>query len=117
MTAWCSFSYRHVSSKDKPIKNADEAAVNSAALRLQSDMQEAVGATNLGNAVLTQQFLAKASKKDAVDGLDGSVFSSSLARVGGLKAFADQLKKDCCAHVDIGFVCKCNRLRCFLSDF
>ena len=69
-------------------------------------MHEACGATNLGNAASTQQFLAKASKQDAVDGADGGVFSSSLARVGGIRAFADTLSKDRRAVAEVGFACK-----------
>ena len=47
--------------EDKVVKNPDEAAINSANLRLQSNMDEACGATNLQSASEMQRFLAKGS--------------------------------------------------------
>ena len=78
--------------QDKPVKNADESTINSAVLRLQSNMNEAVGATNLQSSKATQQFMAKTSKKDE-EGDDEGVFSGSLAKLGGIRALADQLEK------------------------
>ena len=90
----CSVSLHSLLAQDKVIKNADEATVNAQVLRLQSDMAEACGATNIGSASLTQQFLAKSSDRDAEGGEDAGVFSGSLARLGGIRAFAQQASKD-----------------------
>ena len=64
-------------------------------------MDDAVGATNLQGANETFKFMAKSSNKD--NDLDG-VFSSNLARLGGIKTLAGQVEKafylckeHCCA--------------------
>ena len=74
--------------QDKIVKNPDQAAIDGSILRMQSNMDDAIGATNLGGSHETFQFLSKSS--GPMDELDG-VFNSNLARMGGVKALAAQL--------------------------
>ena len=59
-------------------------------------MDDAVGATNLQGANETFKFMAKSSNKD--NDLDG-VFSSNLARLGGIKTLAGQVEKAQCGRI------------------
>ena len=65
--------------------------MNAAVLRMQGNMSDSIGATNLASGKESLSFLAKGS---GVAAEDSGVFSGSLARIGGLKAWAAEIDKD-----------------------
>ena len=83
------------------MKNPEQAQIDANVLRLQSNMEDAVGATNILGSTETMRFLSKSSQDDGLDG----VFGSNLARLGGIQALAAQAEKvfatpnhACCAN-------------------